>query len=519
MARILAIDWDQRETRFVLARSRGRTVEVLAAASYPMVDVTEGGQSGPDIAGSLRAGLAEHRAGQTTTLVGVERNRLELLHFSLPPAGDAELPEMVINQAMSESSTVSEDAIIDFVASGDPNESRQVTAAVLPRDELTQLQKVFAAAGLRPQRLLLRPYSAASLFLRAANPPEPACLLVNLLPQEVDLSVVVEGRVVFSRTTRLPGVTTTEMRTQRLLVEINRTLAVAPVSQFGPERIERVYVFGGPGEHASLVKHIREELVLPATIVDPFESVQIADELVPEDAGRFASLVGMIVEEASGVPHAIDFLHPRRPPKPLDRKRVAMGIAGAVAVVCLLFGYSLWSELAEIDAQNAEYSARLSDLRDTLKTANQQKKVLAAVKEWQSADIAWLDELRDLSLRLPSARDLVVLRMSLSAGRRGGGSVDVQGLVRDPSVVVRMEKEIRDKNHQIRSKRVQERTRQEDYTWLFETSIGVGRREKEQYVSHLPPEAQPQAETVAAKKTDAESPVKPKRTLAGAGPL
>jgi len=107
--------------------------------------------------------------------------------------------------------------------------------------------------------------------------------------------------------------------------------------------------------------------------------------------------------------------------------------------------------------------------------------------------VVWLDELRDLSLRFPPARDAVVLRMSMTFSQ-SGGAIDLEGLVRDPKIVVNMEGQVRDEYRKVVSKRVQERKLERDYTWLFETSISVaprdGVRDEGRYVAHLPKDRQ-----------------------------
>ncbi|NUQ62638.1 MAG: hypothetical protein HUU20_09125, partial [Pirellulales bacterium] len=112
---LLAVDWDRREARYVLASASGERLRIHAVAAVPLVDVIEGGHAPhPDIGNSLRAALADQKVGRPTTLVGVDRSSVELLQFTLPPAQDGELPEMVANQAMRESPQVSEESIIDF---------------------------------------------------------------------------------------------------------------------------------------------------------------------------------------------------------------------------------------------------------------------------------------------------------------------------------------------------------------------------------------------------------------------
>ena len=54
----------------------------------------------------------------------------------------------------------------------------------------------------------------------------------------------------------------------------------------------------------------------------------------PEHAGRFAPLLGLLVDEVAESPHGIDFLHPRRRPAPPNatRRNVLIGATVAAAV-------------------------------------------------------------------------------------------------------------------------------------------------------------------------------------------
>ena len=97
-----------------------------------------------------------------------------------------------------------------------------------------------------------------------------------------------------------------------MLTEISRTLIVAAQSQLGDEPIECVYLFGTDDEQLTLAEAIREQIGLPVTTVDPFESTNLSGGTPPPNAGRFAALVGMLRDEAGGKRHAIDFLNPRR---------------------------------------------------------------------------------------------------------------------------------------------------------------------------------------------------------------
>ena len=136
----------------------------------------------------------------------------------MPPARDDELPELVTNQALRESTAFSDKASMDFLAlDDDPTQPRQVIVAVLGEAQLERIRATCAASGIKPRRMLLRPYASASLFSRTASPREDVCLLVNRVADEVDLTVLVRGKVVFSRTARLPAEVDKDTATERLV--------------------------------------------------------------------------------------------------------------------------------------------------------------------------------------------------------------------------------------------------------------------------------------------------------------
>ena len=194
MARMLAVDWDRHEARYVLGTTSGGKVTVHAVGAVPLIDVAEGGsEPQPDLSGSLAAALAEEKVGRMPALVGVERASIELLHFTLPPAKDSELPELVANQAMRESQLIGEQSVLDFVPIDDnPAAPRNVIAAALSPDERKRIQETCSAAGIKPSRMLLRPFAAASLFVRTASPTEETYLLVNRITDEAEWLAIIE---------------------------------------------------------------------------------------------------------------------------------------------------------------------------------------------------------------------------------------------------------------------------------------------------------------------------------------
>ncbi len=494
MSRILAVDWDEHEARYVLASAQRGKVSIISATSVPLVDVVEGGSDPqPDLANSLRLALADRKLGHPKTLVAVDRRSIELLHLTLPPATDKELPHLVANAAMRESATVTEQSVLDFVPDGvDPAQPRAVTAAVISAEQLEHIKNTCAVAGLKPRRLLMRPYASASLFARGSAETEQPCLLVNLVGCEVDLTVFHESRVVYSRTARLPEAADETTLHNRLIGEINRTLAVAIQGCLAGESIESIFIFGSPGERQALIDQLNETPGISATHFDPFAVVEAPEGPIPEGAGRFAALLGMVLDETQGGArhgsHAIDFLHPRKAAKPPNpRRRAAM--AGALVMAALSAGgFQTWSNAKTIDEENYLLERELTELNQSVKLIGKQEKLIAAVGRWQASDVLWLEELREISLRFPADQEAVILRMSLGPPRSGsGGVMTFQTLVRDSSTV-RIIEELRDRFHRVRTPGARRRAGQEDYPWYFDATVDVAWRPSSRYTSHLPRE-------------------------------
>ena len=270
-------------------------------------------------------------------------------------------------------------------------------------------------------------------------------------------TVVAEGKIVFTRTARIPHGDAPAETDRRVLAEIGRTLMVAMQQRMGDQSVSEILVFGSPGDHQGLIEAIRAQFELAAAEFDPFEAVEIRREGIPEHAGSFAPLLGMLLDEADGAKHAIDFLHPRRAPKPPNRRRLLAVIAGLLVIGGLFAWYHQSQELKKLDGAIAALAKTRDERKAQATRAYAQAQVVNSLRAWHNTEMNWLDELRDLSVRFPSGADMVVLQMAFSPGRAGGATITFSGLARDPKIVVRMESNIRDRYHDIRSKRVQER--------------------------------------------------------------
>ncbi|MBL9124700.1 MAG: pilus assembly protein PilM [Planctomycetaceae bacterium] len=504
MPRILAIEWDAQEVRFAVGNSqRGGALRIEQAGTGRLPELAEGERrTAGEVGDALRAALAEAKVRTTTALVAVGRTTVELRQLTLPPAPEEELAELVRHQAAREFTSSGEGAALDFVpASPDSPAARVVTAAALSEPQLSFTHEVCKRAKLKPRRILLHSFTAGAWLLRRAR--EPVVLLVDRAEDDTDLTVLIDGKVFLSRTVRnasraldAEAAAGEAAGDENLLVaEIRRTV-IAVQNQAGGGTVAAIYVAGGDAESRELARQLQGELATPIEVFDPWSDVALGPALVgalPPRAERFTAVLGMLADEAEGRPAGLDFLNPRRKPEPANRRRL-VGAGVAAAVVAASIGlYFAWEKFAEVGDQIARLELQSKQLDQLVKRGAEKKAAVASIEEWSLGDVVWLDELRDLALRFPQPRDGVLLRMTLAARPTGGGTVELEGLVRDPSIVGRMESQLRDEYHEINTRRVQESVQGKTNTWKFDSTLSVSRRSKDDYLAYQPvtPTARP----------------------------
>ena len=277
MSRLLAIEWDLREARVVVARTRGPTVTLEHAFAVDL-GPRDPGQTFADVnvGSKLAAALAARNVGRAETLVAVGRASIELRQLTLPACPLEELPDMVRFQAMREFTTLGEDWALDFVHldTGD-EEGVTVLAAAISPAMVDQIRDTCQGAELAPNRLILRPLAAASLLRRRDGETATDCrLMVDLLSDEADLTVLVDEHVALMRTVRLATAADPATQSRALLGEIRRTIASAQ-NQLGGRRVEKVVLCGGGSDQTALKEIIEAELSLPVEMFDPFSEKHI----------------------------------------------------------------------------------------------------------------------------------------------------------------------------------------------------------------------------------------------------
>ncbi len=477
MRRLVGLEWNEEEARLVVASGhKGRVLFEQAFA----VPLTEGQETAAGTLPALEAktigqkiaqAVSERGLGRLEVLVALGRSSIELRQLSLPPAPDEELPSLVRFQAAREFNAFEEDWLLDFVPIDEASEQpRTVLAAAIGPSLLGQIQEVCATVGWKLRRVVLRPCALASLVARQRpGSAYQARLVVDLLGQEADLTVIVDRKVVFLRTARLSGdPLRQEEATSDLLAQIRRTMA-AVANQLEGRRVAAIVLCGAGAEYEPLAQLLDQQLAIPTELFHPFEGVPVGEPLaaqLPEQPGRYAPLVGMLWDELQGVAPAMDFLHPRRPPEPPSPRRKWI-LAGAVGLLGLLgfFGYQIYSKYQLASQVETVRKTSLS-LDQALKQAEAQQKMYSEIARWKETDVHWLEELRRLSERFPPAQQAMVLQILMGPGR-GGGAIQLTGLAAKAADIDTLVERLQDAAHSVVVTNRAEASGQDHYRWQF----------------------------------------------------
>jgi len=477
MARLLALEWGVREARVAVARTQGGGIVVEHAFAVDL-GLRDPGQTFSDetIAGKLAAALAARGLGRTETLVAVGRASIELRQLTLPPAPLEELPDLVRYQALRQFTTIGEDWPIDYVSLDTSEDGMfSVLAAAISPDMVSQITSTCqAGVSSAPKRLVLRPFAAASLLRRHdRDTTQPCRLMVDLLGDEADLTVLLDDSVVLMRTVRLAIADDGAVQSKALLGEIRRTIASAQ-NQLRGRRVEKVILCGEDTDQLALKQEIEGGLSLAVELFDPFEGIQVDSALSanrPKHAGRFAPLLGMLLDEAAGATHPIDFLHPRkRAEAPSQTKRNSL-IGGALAATLLLVAAGIYFKLSSLDAKLDALKAESAAMQEDVAAANTSIAHAGAVEQFLANDITWLDELYAMAKRLPPPDDAIFTQLILSTSQPSGAQIVLVGYTREAEQLSQLQNSLRVEDRSILSTGTSNDARRKDYNWSFRETV------------------------------------------------
>ena len=408
MESVVAIHWHHRALRVAAAHVDEGTVRIfkLIARTLP---------ESADLA-AVRAELsaivaAENLRGLDAVIV-VDREQFEMRPLTLPQVPDEELPDMVRFQAKSNFTAFGENDVVDFIRLGSAQTGTQahLLAATLSATELKGIRTLLEPTRLKLKHIIPRPFATVNLIqseLTGGNHQ----LIVNEFGDEADVSVVYRNLIILTRSIRLPH--ETAEKNSALIREIRRTIAASRNQPLGGT-LERIVIVGDDPAHAQLGLELDRDLKIPVRIVNTgsFIAFEASATAPVADDGALAPLLGSLKLRGEPASHLIDFALPRRRPEPKRDLRRWYYVGGAVAALLLMAMFVTYLLIANRRGEIADLQAQLDQLKSQTKDADRLLAEVGILDQWKRGDINWLDELSEISARLPLPDDVIVKSFS-----------------------------------------------------------------------------------------------------------
>ena len=474
MANLIAVEINDTDILVVAARTNAQRIQFSSIFSVEL----EPGDTDAVIASKLKTALGKQGAGRGETVVVVSRQQIELRDISVPPAPDNELPDLVRFQARNEFSSLNENWALDYVPfECQPGQQQRVLAGAISPQLMEQIKQVTEEAGLKPSKIVLRPYSTCELF-KAELADDQCRMIIDPNEEQFDLTVTKGPDLMATRSVRTSGSYETEEAAQKLVGEIRRTIAStattvnnAPLTEF--------LVVGSRDRLDHLSELLAENFEQDVTFLDPYTTAPgIADvaKQLPEHPERFASLIGTLIRESSGQRHPFDFANPRRPAIRKNNRSRALVLGGLAATLLIGMACLGWWVLGDQDAKISDLNQDLLDLKTTNEGNRTRPGVdqitgeVNLIDEWQKNNINWLDELLEISNRFETADDAIVDSMILSATEKGVG-FNLNMRVNSIETGSTLKNNLTARPYLVRAGRTEEQRDDEDYPIKYDQFI------------------------------------------------
>jgi Tfp pilus assembly PilM family ATPase len=425
LARLLALDWDNRDFHLVAANVGRGKVQVQRAISWREAEPVLAANA-EQFGERLREEMKKAGIAPAPLVVGLGRDRLVIREVRFPQVPPEVEAAVVRNQIIKDLTDSPDDVFLDYTPLAEPSRigERRALSLIVRKDMVQALQTVAKAAGLKLVAVTARPFGIAACFkhLAGATPQVPAppaadavAGILTVTSGWAEFCAVRGHQLLFARSLAAGD---------GLMAEVRRNLAAyagQPQLTFPRDAVQALYVAGN-GENAVLREQLQQTLGIPVYGLDPFAKEDRVDVASASRAG-FIGAVGLLDLWATDGTTPVNFVKPRESKQtasPARRRILAYSAVGVAALVLVVFG------AMQFVGQQQEELTRLRmkkiDIDKQLKAMQPEIQFLDAVREFNDGAIPWLDEIYDLAARAPyqkgfSIKQVVATPVSSKAGK------------------------------------------------------------------------------------------------------
>jgi len=372
------------------------------------------------MAQAIKAALSSAGIVTTTAVAGLPRRLVTVKYARLPHAEPEMIRGMVQFEAQQYIPFPLEDVVLDYqIVSDDTDEMTTAMIVAARRSLVENLLLAFDAAGIEVTRL-----SVSSIGLAEhARSSLSSVALLEIEPDDLDIAVVSDGKLLFSRSAPLPRSPSGQDDIQMLAGEVARSLA-AYQNEHRAQAVSTLYVDGPPQTLDDLQASLGRLFEIPVE--------RIYGGLVPASNGlnhQYATATGLGIANNNGAINLIPQARIERKAAARRRIQTAVGVVLAAAAL-VTAGLFISQSLADQAKDHALALRWNTKLKAAVAAASQVKtKHDTVVKAYQTViaglgrDTSTVEILRAISSSIPKAGGIYLTQLSFDRA----GTVSVRG--------------------------------------------------------------------------------------------
>ncbi len=476
-SRVAVVHWDRENLHFMVVTPKSRKLSPADIGSVQHADVAN-----PFLA--LAQYFREHTIQVQRLVILLSRPELDLLTLTLPPAEAAEIPALVASEVEQQLGEAEEPPAVDFYllpnsqtkaaeevegeAQAATTNSIQVLAFALPANVLRTLQAQITEAGFRTAAICSRQLSPLAILRQRHVSDSTLAVSVHLYASEAELAICRGAEPILLRSIRINPEDPARVAEQ-IWLESQRCLALLPTEVADLPFSWFVYTTCEASFQVAQALEEHEQITIQP--VDPLIGWEVDLLEQADNSVKFASAANAgAAWEFLNDQMPVDLLSPKKPPKAAN-PMLRWAAIGASAAMALAIG--VYFLLSDIQSLNDEVQSLENELVQAKKvTAKFQEKAdqVIAVENWMSDEVDWVQELNELSKRLPDGQNATVRRLTASANSKTA-VVDLAVQVAKQETISQLEGGIRSAKYGVTSKQISQNPDSTEYPWQFETRV------------------------------------------------
>ena len=405
-------------------------------------------------------------------VMAARRGEAVLKELLLPPLKDmGEMASMVNMRVARELPFPETDAVIDFTVTKVPTKKQlqaakketplaaptadskaHVVVAAVRKDTVNRYRAIAKSAGLTLTGLGLRPLASFRTLKACVDEISyEAVALISVRRHEVDVDILVDSRLVFSRELSVnlnPADNSTETAKQDSIQQTAKEIIRCLHSHEGSmafKPIQRLYIAGGTGLEDNLRGIIHDRIGEDCKIMPPPTAIPLPKGK-EANATRALTSLGLAIGFVDDGGLALNFLDPKRPiiRRNQGRTKWLLSIVALQALFVFLFGVR--SKMASEFENKLTGAGGLTLTHSTLAKREKDswrwtRKNADSIRNWHGANRRWLEHMAFLSSVIPQCDQIYLLKLNMRSGKTGFITFQVQ--VRDSQVLHSLERKLR----------------------------------------------------------------------------